>query len=136
MTFRLLDTNAVISLVARRSEPLLQRVETSEPGSLAVSSVVAHELYFGAYRSERVAYNLETLRLLFTDLAILDFDREDARVAGEIRAELKRRGTPIGPYDTLIAGQAKARGHTLVTNNTGEFSRIAGLRIEDWTTNR
>ncbi|MDG4672890.1 type II toxin-antitoxin system VapC family toxin [Agrobacterium tumefaciens] len=136
MTFRLLDTNAVISLVARRSEPLLQRVETSEPGSLAVSSVVAHELYFGAYRSERVAYNLETLRLLFTDLAILDFDREDARVAGEIRAELKRRGTPIGPYDTLIAGQAKARGLTLVTNNTGEFSRIAGLRIEDWTTNR
>lgn len=136
MTFRLLDTNAVISLVARRSEPLLQRVETSEPGSLAVSSVVAHELYFGAYRSERVAYNLETLRLLFTDLAILDFDREDGRVAGEIRAELKRRGTPIGPYDTLIAGQAKARGLTLVTNNTGEFSRIAGLRIEDWTTNR
>lgn len=136
MTFRLLDTNAVISLVARRSEPLLQRVEASEPGSLAVSSVVAHELYFGAYRSERVAYNLETLRLLFTDLAILDFDREDARVAGEIRAELKRRGTPIGPYDTLIAGQAKARGLTLVTNNTGEFSRIAGLRIEDWTTNR
>jgi tRNA(fMet)-specific endonuclease VapC len=136
VTFRLLDTNAVISLVARRSEPLLQRVETSEPGSLAVSSVVAHELYFGAYRSERVAYNLETLRLLFTDLAILDFDREDARVAGEIRAELKRRGTPIGPYDTLIAGQAKARGLTLVTNNTGEFSRIAGLRIEDWTTNR
>ena len=136
MTFRLLDTNAVISLVARRSEPLLQRVETSEPGSLAVSSVVAHELYFGAYRSERVAYNLETLRLLFTDLAILDFDREDARVAGEIRAELKRRGTPIGPYDTLIAGQAKARGLTLVTNNTAEFSRIAGLRIEDWTTNR
>ena len=136
MTFCLLDTNAVISLVARRSEPLLQRVETSEPGSLAVSSVVAHELYFGAYRSERVAYNLETLRLLFTDLAILDFDREDARVAGEIRAELKRRGTPIGPYDTLIAGQAKARGLTLVTNNTGEFSRIAGLRIEDWTTNR
>jgi tRNA(fMet)-specific endonuclease VapC len=136
VTFRLLDTNAVISLVARRSEPLLQRVEASEPGSLAVSSVVAHELYFGAYRSERVAYNLETLRLLFTDLAILDFDREDARVAGEIGAELKRRGTPIGPYDTLIAGQAKARGLTLVTNNTGEFSRIAGLRIEDWTTNR
>jgi len=136
VTFRLLDTNAVISLVARRSEPLLQRVETSEPGSLAVSSVVAHELYFGAYRSERVAYNLETLRLLFTDLAILDFDREDARVAGGIRCELKRRGTPIGPYDTLIAGQAKARGHTLLTNNTGEFSRIAGLRIEDWTTNR
>lgn len=133
MILRLLDTNAVISLVARRSEALLRRVETSEPGSLAVSSVVAHELFFGAYRSEKVAFNLETLRLLFADLSILDFDRDDARVAGEIRADLKRRGTPIGPYDTLIAGQAKARNLTLVTNNTGEFSRVAGLQIEDWS---
>ncbi|MFV0360205.1 type II toxin-antitoxin system VapC family toxin [Tropicimonas sp.] len=133
MTIRLLDTNAVISLLARRSEALLRRVEASEPGSLAVSSVVAHELYFGAYRSEKIAFNLETLRLLFADLAILDFDREDARVAGEIRAELKRRGTPIGPYDTLIAGQAMARDLILVTNNVGEFSRIAGLRVEDWS---
>lgn len=135
MTLRLLDTNAVISLLTRRSEALLRRIEAFEPGSLAVSSVVAHELYFGAYHSEKIAFNLETLRLLFTDLAILDFDREDARVAGEIRVDLKRRGTPIGPYDTLIAGQAKARSLTLVTNNIGEFSRIAGLRIEDWTTN-
>lgn len=135
MTVRLLDTNTVIALVTRRSDALLHRVEAAEPGSLAVSSVVAHELYFGAYRSEKIAFNLETLRLLFTDLAILDFDREDARVAGEIRAELKRRGTVIGPYDTLIAGQAKARDLALVTNNTGEFSRIAGLQIEDWTAN-
>ena len=133
MNPHLLDTNAVISLVARRSDALLRRVEASTPGLLAVSSVVAHELYFGAYRSEKIAFNLETLRLLFIDLAILDFDREDARVAGEIRAELKRRGAPIGPYDALIAGQAMARGHTLVTNNIGEFSRVAGLQIEDWT---
>jgi tRNA(fMet)-specific endonuclease VapC len=136
VTQRLLDTNAVIALVTRRSEALLQRVEAAEPDSLGVSSVVAHELYYGAYRSQKVAFNLETLRLLFADLAILDFDREDARVAGEIRADLKRRGMPIGPYDVLIAGQAKARSLTLVTNNTGEFSRVAGLRVEDWTTDR
>lgn len=129
----LLDTNAVIALVTRRSEALLQRVDSMEPGSLAVSSVVAHELWYGAYKSQKVAFNLETLRLLFADLPILDFDREDARVAGEIRAELKRQGTPIGPYDVLIAGQAKARNMTLVTNNTGEFARVAGLRLEDWT---
>jgi len=133
VTVRLLDTNAVIALVTRRSEPLLQRVEAAEPGSLGVSSVVAHELYFGAYRSEKIAFNLETLRLLFADLSVLDFDREDARVAGEIRAELKRRGTPIGPYDVLIAGQAKVRNLTLITNNSGEFSRVDGLRFEDWT---
>ncbi|TPE48190.1 type II toxin-antitoxin system VapC family toxin [Amaricoccus solimangrovi] len=133
MSLRLLDTNAVIALLTRRSPALLRRVEASEPGSLAVSAVVAHELWYGAYRSRKVEFNLETLRLLFSDLAILDLDREDARVAGEIRAELARRGTPIGPYDLLIAGQAKARGLTLITNNIGEFARVAGLDVEDWS---
>ncbi|MEY9359595.1 tRNA(fMet)-specific endonuclease VapC [Bradyrhizobium yuanmingense] len=133
MTKWLLDTNAVIALVTRRSEPLLRRVEATEPGALAISSIVAHELYFGAYRSQKIEFNLETLRLLFTDLDILDLDQEDARAAGEIRAELARRGRPIGPYDLLIAGQAIARGLPLVSNNTAEFQRIAGLRLEDWT---
>ena len=133
MSVRLLDTNAVIALTAQRSDALLRRVEDSEPGSLVVSAVVAHELYYGAYRSQKVAFNLETLRLLFSDLAILDLDREDARVAGEIRADLARSGSPIGPYDVLIAGQAKARNLTLVTSNMGEFARVAGLRVEDWS---
>ncbi|MCL4069411.1 type II toxin-antitoxin system VapC family toxin [Pseudomonas sp. GX19020] len=129
----LLDTNAVIALIGRRSDTLLARVEACEPGSIAVSSIVAHELWYGAYRSQKVAFNLETLRLLFADLPILDFDREDARVAGEIRADLARQGTPIGPYDLLIAGQAKARGLTLVTNNSGEFERVPDLTLADWT---
>jgi tRNA(fMet)-specific endonuclease VapC len=133
VSVRLLDTNAVIALTAQRSDALLRRVEASEPGSLVVSAVVAHELYYGAYRSQNVAFNLETLRLLFFDLAILDLDREDARVAGEIRADLARSGSPIGPYDVLIAGQAKARNLTLVTSNMGEFARVAGLRVEDWS---
>lgn len=133
MSLRLLDTNAVIALLTRRSDALLQRVEAAEPGSLAISSVVAHELYYGAYRSQKVAFNLETLRLLFADLTILDLDREDARVAGEIRAHLARLGTPIGPYDVLIAGQASARNLTLITNNTAEFARVPGLQIQDWT---
>ena len=64
--------------------------------------------------------------------AVLDFDREDARRAGELRAQLSVAGTPIGPYDVLIAGQALARGLTLVTHNTREFGRIAGLKFEDW----
>lgn len=127
-----LDTNAVIALVGRRSETLLNRITAIEPGSIGVASIVAHELYYGAYRSQRVGHNLETLRLLFADVAILDFDAEDARLAGEIRADLARKGTPIGPYDVLIAGQAKARGLTLVTNNMSEFSRVEGLKVEDW----
>ncbi len=82
MIRHLLDANAVIALIARRSAALLARVEACEPGSLAVSSIVAHELWYGAYCSRKVEFNLETLRLLFTDLAIVDLDREDARVTG------------------------------------------------------
>lgn len=129
----ILDTNAVITLIGRRSETLLSQVQAKEKGTLAVSSIVAHELYFGAYRSQRVEFNLETLRLLFTDIAILNLDQEDAREAGEIRAELARTGTPIGPYDTLIAGQARARRLPLITNNIREFERIPRLQLEDWT---
>lgn len=129
----LLDTNAVIALVARKSDVLLRRVEAAKPGTLAISSVVAHELYFRAYRSQKIEFNLETLRLLFADLIILDLDLEDARTAGEIRAALARQGSPIGPYDVLIAGQARARGLVLVTNNVPEFQRVDGLKIEDWT---
>lgn len=129
----LVDTNAIIALVTGRSEPLRRRVEAAEPGTLTTSAIVAHELYFGAYRSQKIEFNLETLRLLFADLVVLDLDREDARTAGEIRAVLARQGTPIGPYDVLIAGQAKARGLTLVTNNVPEFRRVPGLEVEDWT---
>jgi tRNA(fMet)-specific endonuclease VapC len=129
----LLDTNAVITLVTGRSEPLRRRVEASEPGMLSTSTIVAHELYFGAYRSRKIEFNLETLRLLFGDLVVLDLDREDARTAGEIRAALARQETPIGPYDVLIAGQSRARGLTLVTNNLSEFQRVPGLALEDWT---
>ena len=129
----LLDTNAVIALVTRRSDALLRRVEAMAPGALALSSIVAHELYFGAYRSQKIEFNLETLRLLFADLVVLDLDREDARTAGEIRAALARQGMPIGPYDVLIAGQAKARGLTLVTSNLSGFQRVDGLKLEDWT---
>lgn len=133
MIQHLLDTHAVIALVGHRSPELIAKVAASEAGSLAVSAIVAHELWYGAYRSQNVAFNLETLRLLFADLPILDVDPEDARVAGEIRAELARQGNPIGPYDVLIAGQAKARDLTLVTNNMGEFRRVGGLKLVDWT---
>lgn len=129
----LLDTNTLIALVGRKSDAVLARLDRVKPGAAAVSSIVAHELYFGAYKSQKIAHNLETLRLLFTDLVILDFDREDARAAGEIRADLSRKGTPIGPFDVLIAGQARHRDVILVTNNLAEFRRVDGLRLEDWT---
>ncbi|PST17338.1 type II toxin-antitoxin system VapC family toxin [Mesorhizobium plurifarium] len=133
MISHLLDTNAVIALIGRRSEILVNRVLQSPEGTIGLSPIVAHELYYGAQKSARVQHNLETLRLLFADFPILDFDQRDAFAAGGIRAALAAKGTPIGPYDVLIAGQAKARGLTLVTNNVGEFKRIEGLRVEDWS---
>lgn len=133
MISHLLDTNAVITLIGRRSDTLVSRVLGSVPGTIGLSSIVAHELYFGAHKSAKIEHNLETLRLLLADFPVLDFDQRDAYVAGEIRAILAAKGTPIGPYDALIAGQAKARDLVVVTNNTGEFARVEGLRVEDWT---
>jgi len=93
-------------------------------------SIVMHELFYGAYKGRQVARNLERVQAL--QFQVLDFDREDAQRAGELRALLSAAGTPIGPYDVLIAGQAWARGLTLVTHNMREFRRIAHIRIEDW----
>lgn len=90
-----------------------------------------HELYFGAYNSQRTRQNLEVVdRLQFQ---VLELSLEDARAAGRVRAQMKAAGTPIGPFDVLIAGQALARDLVLVTGNVAEFSRIPELRWEDWS---
>jgi tRNA(fMet)-specific endonuclease VapC len=70
---------------------------------------------------------------LNSGIAVIDYSAKDAQAAGEIRAELERRGKRIGEYDTLIAGQAFSRNLTLVTANTGEFARVKSLKVEDWT---
>ena len=132
MITHLLDTNVAISLLARKSETLLKRVVAHSGGSLAFSVVVVHELYYGAYKSQRVDHNLEAVRLLLRSFPVLELDQPDAVAAGEIRATLARRGKPIGPLDLLLAGQAKARDLTMVTNNVREFERVPGLRVEDW----
>jgi len=86
--------------------------------------------FFGAFSSRRRAQNLSLIDAL--QFIVLEFDKEDARQAGEVRARLASTGTPIGPYDVLIAGQAVARDMILVTRNTQEFGRVLGLRFEDW----
>lgn len=129
----LIDTNVIIALKNQRSRPLTERIFACKPGEIALSTIVLHELYYGAYRSQRLERNLEVIRLIKRDFEILDLDDEDAREAGDLRASLTKVGTPIGPYDLLIAGQAIARSLVLVSNNLGEFSRIPRLRLEDWT---
>lgn len=125
----LLDTNAVIGLLAGKVS-IHKHVRRRAPKDIGVSAITTHELYFGAFKSQRTAYNLDRIEAL--QFEVVGFDQEDSRQAGAIRAMLGAVGTPIGPYDVLIAGQAQARDLTLITHNTGEFSRVEGLRIEDW----
>ncbi|MBI2383735.1 MAG: type II toxin-antitoxin system VapC family toxin [Gammaproteobacteria bacterium] len=126
----LLDTNAVIALLNDRDSPLARRVRRQKPGEVAISAIVAHELYYGAFKSQRTEHNVALVDALQFD--VLDFDKEDARHSGEVRAALALNGSPIGSYDVLIAGQARSRGLVLVTRNTREFRRVPDLKCEDW----
>lgn len=133
----LLDTNVVIALLNRRSravrrnwlDALRQGVHTS------TSSVVYFELYYGAVKSKQSADNIAKLdALVGTYVTVLPFEREDGAFAGKIRNDLEAAGTPIGAYDTLIAGQALRLGMTLVTGNTRELWRVRGLKLANWET--
>lgn len=126
----LLDANAVIGLLNDINSSLAQRARREKPADIAISSIVAHELFYGAFKSGRAVQNVALVDAL--RFAVLEFDKEDARQAGKIRALLASRGMPIGPYDVLIAGQAMARNMTLITGNADEFARVPGLRFEDW----
>ncbi len=125
----LLDTNAVIALLKGEAW-FLARLQKFKPADFGVSAIVAHELFYGAYKGQRTAKSLDQIDALRFE--IVEFDQEDARRAGEIRAALAKAGAPIGPYDVLIAGQALARSLTLVTYNLREFGRVEGLVVEDW----
>jgi tRNA(fMet)-specific endonuclease VapC len=130
----LLDANAVIAVLNDVKSKTARRVRRQKPGDVGVSAIVLHELYYGAHKSQRVALNVAAVESL--RFSVIDFDEEDARHSGELRALLRFRGTPIGPYDVLIAGQAKARRLTLVTRNTTEFARVPDLRLENWESDR
>jgi tRNA(fMet)-specific endonuclease VapC len=126
----LLDTNVVIGLLSDQRSKLARRVRRENPAEIAISAIVVHELFYGAYKSQHTAQNAALIESL--QFEVVEFDKEDARQAAEVRALLIARGTPIGPYDVLIAGQARSRDVTLVTHNTKEFGRVPGLRCDDW----
>ncbi len=132
----LLDTNAVIALLRNNPPRVRQRLRLVVSGgaSIAISSVVLYELWYGVARSERRRENAQRLRIFLSgDIAVVPFDEDDARTAGELRAALEAAGTPIGPYDLLIAAQALRGERMLVTANVSEFARVGGLVWEDWT---
>jgi tRNA(fMet)-specific endonuclease VapC len=128
----LLDTNVIVDYLNGRHPKVTARVQGSRPDSLCTSSVVAAELRHGATRSRNARANHARLDVLLEEIRCFPFDMEAARIFGGVRSKLEASGTPIGPYDTQIAAHALALGATLVTDNIGEFTRVAGLRIENW----
>ncbi len=136
MTY-LLDTNAIIALLKNQPATARQRFRRAlaDRISIGVSSIVLFELWWGVARSARRQENAERLRVFLAgDIAVIPFEEKDAVIAGELRGTLEAAGTPIGPYDLLIAGQALRIGATLITANVSEFARVRGLAWQDWTT--
>lgn len=132
MTRYLLDTNICIELLRGRGAALFQRLRRHAIDEVGISCITLAELQYGAANSARPARHAALIAGFCGPLAILPFDSQAAEVYGRVRAELGRAGTPIGPLDTLIAAHALALEATLVANNLREFSRVAGLRIENW----
>ncbi len=128
----LLDTNVCIRLLNQTHTGIIQHFRQHRPSEIALCSIVKAELLYGARRSQQVEANLQLLERFFRPLASLFFDDRCAEEAGQIRADLAAQGKPVGPNDLLIAATARAHDAVLVTHNTREFSRITGLRMEDW----
>ncbi|HEY9047733.1 MAG TPA: type II toxin-antitoxin system VapC family toxin [Ohtaekwangia sp.] len=131
MTY-ILDTNICIYIIKRKPESVVDRLQKMQSDQLAVSTITVAELEYGVRKSAQPEKNQLALQNFLMPLSILNFDFAATLEYGIIRSELERKGTPIGPLDLLIAAHAKSLGHTLVTNNEKEFSRIDGLHIENW----
>jgi tRNA(fMet)-specific endonuclease VapC len=129
----LLDTNICIYIIKKHPIKVLKKFEGYSLGTIAVSAITLAELYYGIMKSSNPDKNREALDKFLTPLEIVDFDFFAGLEYGKIRAELEKKGTPIGPLDTLIAAHAKSLNLVLVTNNEKEFQRISDLKIENWT---
>lgn len=126
-----LDTNTV-AYFFKGMGGVGPRLLAVPPSETTVSAIVAFELEVGVARSPEATRRREQLARFLATVTVIPFGREEAEVAAGVRADLERRGQPIGPLDVLIAGSALAHGAVLVTRNTREFSRVAGLRVENW----
>lgn len=129
----LLDTNIAIYVIKRRPAAMLD-VFNRHAGRMAISSVTLAELLHGAEKSQCREHSLAVVEDFSSRLVVLDYTAKAAAHYGDIRADLERKGTPIGVNDLHIAGHARSEGLVLVTNNLREFERIDGLRLENWAT--
>ena len=128
----LLDTNICIYAMKDKYPALSKKLFQIPPSDIFISSVTVSELEYGCSKSNWGNRSRNIMNLFLSAFTILPFDEKDARIAGRVRAELVKSGTPIGPYDIQIAAQGLSRGLTVITHNTKEFERIPELKLEDW----
>lgn len=128
----MLDTNICIYAIKHKPEQVFMRLQEHDPAEICISSVTYAELVHGVEKSKAIEKNRLALALLLANIEIMSFDSLAAESYGKVRADLEKMGTPIGPLDMMIAGHAKALDYTVVTNNTKEFERVKGLKLENW----
>lgn len=128
----MLDTNICIYAIKHKPEAVLQRLKSVDPEDVCISVITYAELIHGVEKSAAVEKNRLALAMLLANIEILNFGTNAADCYGKIRADLEKKGTPIGPLDMMIAGHAQSLGYAVVTNNVKEFSRISNLTIENW----
>ena len=128
----LLDTNICIYLIKKRPPEVLDRFRQHSPQDVAISTITLFELQYGVEKSQYPQRSKDALAKFLLPLNLINLDRSSAIEAAIIRAQLEKKGMPIGPYDLLIAGLARSQDMTLVTNNIKEFERVVSLHVENW----
>jgi len=129
----LLDTNICVYMINKDPKKILEKVNNLNPLDIKISSITVAELEYGASKSINRDKNRSSVKRFLSSFEILNFDTTDAEIYGIIRADLERNGIIIGPYDLQLAAQALRWNYIFVTNNTKEFKRIIGLKLENWT---
>ncbi len=128
----LLDTDICIYVIKKHPSQVIEQFKRHSPGDIAISTITLFELQYGVEKSRQRSRSGQALTRFLSPLRLLVLDSEAALEAASIRAQLHKMGKPIGPYDLLIAGLARSKDMILVSNNSKEFERIEGLRLENW----
>ncbi|MBR2768753.1 MAG: type II toxin-antitoxin system VapC family toxin [Lachnospiraceae bacterium] len=128
----MLDTNIIVYAKNARPEIVLKRFQQYNPGDLCISAITMAELEYGVFNSSKPKQNRLALLMFLSNIEVIPFDMDAAKVYGQIRHDLKEKGELIGANDLLIAAHAKSLAFTLITNNTREFGRVEGLKLNNW----
>ena len=128
----MLDTNIIVFAKNARPEIVLKRFQQYNPGDLCISAITMAELEYGVFNSSKPKQNRLALLMFLSNIEVIPFDMDAAKVYGQIRHDLKEKGELIGANDLLIAAHAKSLAFTLITNNTREFGRVEGLKLNNW----